>query len=360
MPNTRRRRPRADDYVREITDRRDIGAAVSGLVLGVLLTRRSMADSRQAQDRAKALLGIGQRIVTIIVENVNRLRLAVVELEEEASLFSAFADDGRSYHALRGVWLMSLMVLVIWAIDPQYRLNAMIATTVVLLVLCAVAASGLLRKSASVHAIAPARGTNTANDRRQILEGRSVVSSKANAKASKRAASPVRSSSNGGSVRQRRRDWLGEPPARRSRLEYGVKPRSRALVGSAAAMAIWTIRHPNMLVRWAKRGTVSGGAAHGKNTTPSTTAPRLISFSFIASRHQVIARLHRVARYCTIHIVSFSNHSKFLKNLAILLTILYATFMILSSDNNDALRNRAIAHEITATAESASRRREIK
>ncbi|AGS64231.1 membrane protein [Salmonella enterica subsp. enterica serovar Pullorum str. S06004] len=29
--------------------------------------------------------------------------------------------------------------------------------------------------------------------------------------------------------------------------------RSWALVGSSV-MAIWTIRHPNMLVRWAKRG----------------------------------------------------------------------------------------------------------
>ncbi len=33
-----------------------------------------------------------------------RLRLAVVELEEEANTLSAFAD-GRSCHALRGVWL---------------------------------------------------------------------------------------------------------------------------------------------------------------------------------------------------------------------------------------------------------------
>ncbi len=39
--------------------------------------------------------------------------------------------------------LMSLMVLIIWAVDPQYRLNAMIATTVVLLLLalCFVGAS---------------------------------------------------------------------------------------------------------------------------------------------------------------------------------------------------------------------------
>ncbi len=31
-------------------------------------------------------------------------------------------------------------------------------------------------------------------------------------------------------------------------------------------MAIWTIRHPNMLVRWAKRGWVSGALALVKTT----------------------------------------------------------------------------------------------
>ncbi|MEA0983713.1 hypothetical protein U6A98_24005, partial [Salmonella enterica subsp. enterica serovar Enteritidis] len=51
-----------------------------------------MADSRQAQGPGKSVLGIGQRIVPIIVEMVEtRLRLAVVELEEEkANLFQLF------------------------------------------------------------------------------------------------------------------------------------------------------------------------------------------------------------------------------------------------------------------------------
>lgn len=107
-----------------------------------------MADSHQSQGPGKSVLGIGQRLVTILVSMVEtRVRLAVVELEEEKShlvqlllmlgltmLFAAFG-------------LMSLMVLIIWAVDPQYRLNAMIATTVVLLSLALIGGIWTLRKS---------------------------------------------------------------------------------------------------------------------------------------------------------------------------------------------------------------------
>lgn len=107
-----------------------------------------MPQSHQTQGPGKSVLGIGQRIVTIIVGMVEtRLRLAVVELEEEKAhiiqlllmlgltmLFAAFG-------------LMSLMVLVIWAVDPQYRLNAMIATTVVLLALALIGGLWTLHKS---------------------------------------------------------------------------------------------------------------------------------------------------------------------------------------------------------------------
>jgi uncharacterized membrane protein YqjE len=50
--------------------------------------------------------------------------------------------------------LMSLMVLIIWAIDPQYRLNAMIATTVVLLVAALIGGIWTLQ-STQVHFPAP-------------------------------------------------------------------------------------------------------------------------------------------------------------------------------------------------------------
>lgn len=107
-----------------------------------------MADSHQSQGPGKSILGVGQRLVTILVGMVEtRVRLAVVELEEEKAhivqlllmlgltmLFAAFG-------------LMSLMVLIIWAVDPQYRLNAMIATTVVLLSLALIGGIWTLRKS---------------------------------------------------------------------------------------------------------------------------------------------------------------------------------------------------------------------
>lgn len=107
-----------------------------------------MADSRQTQGPGKGVLSVGQRLVTIIVGMVEtRVRLAVVELEEEKAhivqlllmlgltmLFAAFG-------------LMSLMVLIIWAVDAQYRLNAMIATTVVLLALALIGGIWTLRKS---------------------------------------------------------------------------------------------------------------------------------------------------------------------------------------------------------------------
>ncbi|SQB37462.1 Inner membrane protein yqjE [Citrobacter koseri] len=50
---------------------------------------------------------------------------------------------------------MSLMVLIIWAVDPQYRLNAMIATTVVLLVLALIGGLWTLHQSPPVNAVTP-------------------------------------------------------------------------------------------------------------------------------------------------------------------------------------------------------------
>ncbi|AIQ98528.1 phage holin family protein [Pluralibacter gergoviae] len=95
-----------------------------------------MANTHQPQGPGKGVFSIGQRMVTILVEMVEtRLRLAVVELEEEkANLFQMLLMLGLTL-LFAAFGLMSLMVLLIWAIDPQYRLNAMIATTVVLFLL---------------------------------------------------------------------------------------------------------------------------------------------------------------------------------------------------------------------------------
>lgn len=50
-----------------------------------------------------------------------------------------------------------------------------------------------------------------------------------------------------------RRDWLDATSAYDRGWNTLLSLRSWALVGSSV-MAVWTIRHPNLLVRWAKRG----------------------------------------------------------------------------------------------------------
>ena len=160
---------RADEYVRENPwTGVGIGAAI-GVVLGVLLSSLIMADTHHAQGPGKSVLGIGQRIVSIMVEMVEtRLRLAVVELEEEkANLFQLLLMLGLTM-LFAAFGLMSLMVLIIWAVDPQYRLNAMIATTVVLLLLALIGGIWTLRKSRKSTLLRHTRH-ELANDR-QLLE----------------------------------------------------------------------------------------------------------------------------------------------------------------------------------------------
>ena len=129
-----------------------------------------MADSRHAHGPGKNVLGIGQRIVTILVEMVEtRLRLAIVELEEEkANLFQLLLMVGLTM-LFAAFGLMSLMVLILWAIDPQYRLNAMIATTVVLLVLALTGGIWTLRKARASTLLRHTR-QELANDRALLEE----------------------------------------------------------------------------------------------------------------------------------------------------------------------------------------------
>lgn len=74
-----------------------------------------------------------------------------------------------------------------------------------------------------------------------------------------------------------RREWLEATGAYDRRWNMLLSLRSWALVGSSV-MAIWTIRHPNMLVRWARRGFGVWSAWRLVKTTPqATTASRLTS-----------------------------------------------------------------------------------
>ena len=121
-----------------------------------------MADTHHAQGPGKSVLGIGQRIVSIMVEMVET-RLE----EEKANLFQLLLMLGLTM-LFAAFGLMSLMVLIIWAVDPQYRLNAMIATTVVLLLLALIGGIWTLRKSRKSTLLRHTRH-ELANDR-QLLE----------------------------------------------------------------------------------------------------------------------------------------------------------------------------------------------
>ena len=107
-----------------------------------------MEDPRHAQGPANNVLGIGQRILTTLVGIAEtRVRLAVVELEEEkANLFQLLLMLGLTL-LFAAFGLMSLLVLIIWAVDPQYRLHVMIATTSVLLLASLIGGIWTLRKA---------------------------------------------------------------------------------------------------------------------------------------------------------------------------------------------------------------------
>lgn len=132
-----------------------------------------MADSRNAPGPGKSVLGIGQRMLTILVEMVEtRLRLAVVELEEEkANLFQLLLMLGLTM-LFAAFGLMSLMVLIIWAIDAQYRLNAIIATTIVLLVLALIGGIWTMRKARASTLLRHTR-KELSNDRALLEEDKS-------------------------------------------------------------------------------------------------------------------------------------------------------------------------------------------
>lgn len=107
-----------------------------------------MSQSQHAPGPGKNILSIGQRIVTLVVQMVEtRLRLAVVELEEEkANLIQILLMAGLTL-LFTAFGLMSLLVLIMWAVDPQYRLIVMVATTATLLLLAIAGGIWTLRKA---------------------------------------------------------------------------------------------------------------------------------------------------------------------------------------------------------------------
>ncbi|CFR22630.1 phage holin family protein [Yersinia kristensenii] len=107
-----------------------------------------MAELPQTQGPGKGVLDTVHRIATIVVGMVEtRVRLAAIELEEEkATLIQLLIMAGITL-LLTAFGLMSLLVLVIWAIDPAYRLVALGSTTAVLLALAIIGVIWTLTKA---------------------------------------------------------------------------------------------------------------------------------------------------------------------------------------------------------------------
>ncbi|MBM7343309.1 MULTISPECIES: phage holin family protein [Erwiniaceae] len=128
-----------------------------------------MADNQQNHGPGKGVINIGQRIITTLVGIVEtRVRLAVVELEaEKANLIQMMIMVGLTL-LFTAFGLMSLMVLVIWAVDAQYRLMAMAITTGVLFALALIFGLWTLAKSRRSTLLSATR-KELASDR-QLLE----------------------------------------------------------------------------------------------------------------------------------------------------------------------------------------------
>lgn len=107
-----------------------------------------MAELPQTQGPGKGVLDTVHRIATIVVGMVEtRVRLAAIELEEEkATLIQLLMMAGITL-LFTAFGLMSLLVLVIWAIDPAYRLIALGSTTAVLLALAIIGVIWTLTKA---------------------------------------------------------------------------------------------------------------------------------------------------------------------------------------------------------------------
>lgn len=127
-----------------------------------------MAEHQPIHGPGKGVLNIGQRIVTTLVGMVEtRIRLAVVELEaEKANLIQMLLMVGLTM-LFTAFGLMSLMVLVIWAVDAQYRLMAIAITTGVLFALALIFGLWTLAKSR--------RSTLLSATRKELSEDRKLL-----------------------------------------------------------------------------------------------------------------------------------------------------------------------------------------
>jgi len=147
-----------------------LGFAAAGLVARELPYLKGVYSSGQISG---VIMGAAfGRIVTTLVGMVEtRVRLAVVELEEEkANIIQMLLMLGLTM-LFTAFGLMSLMVLIIWAVDAQYRLMAIAITTGVLFLLALIFGLWTLRKSRQSTLLRHTR-KELANDRDLLEDNR--------------------------------------------------------------------------------------------------------------------------------------------------------------------------------------------
>ncbi len=111
-----------------------------------------------SQGPGRGILDSAQRIVTIMVGMIEtRLRLVVVELEEEkANLFQLLLMACITL-IFTAFGLMGLLVVLFIAIDPAYRLMAMAIATAVLLLLAVILGAWTIGKARSSTLLSASR-----------------------------------------------------------------------------------------------------------------------------------------------------------------------------------------------------------
>ncbi|MBS9425917.1 phage holin family protein [Photorhabdus caribbeanensis] len=109
-----------------------------------------MSNSSKSQGPGKGVLDILQRIATVAVEIVEtRLQLIVVELEKEKATLIQLIVIASLTLLFTAFGLMCLLVMIFWAIDPNWRFIVLASTTGTLLVLALIGLIWTIRKAKS-------------------------------------------------------------------------------------------------------------------------------------------------------------------------------------------------------------------
>ncbi|KMJ44218.1 phage holin family protein [Xenorhabdus khoisanae] len=107
-----------------------------------------MTPPSHSQGPGKGLFDTLRRVAAIIVRMVEtRLQLVAVELEEGAAMLAQLLLMVGFTLLFAGFGLMCLLMLIFWAIDPTYRVTAMIITAGTLLILAVFSAIWTVRKA---------------------------------------------------------------------------------------------------------------------------------------------------------------------------------------------------------------------